>query len=82
MTKDPERRRAQCREAQKRYEQTDKGKATMARYGRRRVQIGHNYKVVAVGKTVEEAQALRAHIQRRRREFIARQSARTEAQSD
>lgn len=74
-------RRQQCREAQRRYEKTANGKATLRRYrqtdaGRKvarksaakRLLIGQRY----IGRvaTMELAQAINRHIKRRRREFV------------
>ena len=85
-------RREQCRAAQRRYEQTAKGQAVRRRYldsahgratvtrsTRRRVAIGQRY----MGRvaTVEQAQAINAHIKRRLFELVTRQSARAEAES-
>ena len=67
------------REWQRKYEQTAKGKATKKRHNDKRYWIHRDRPAHAA--SAEEAQQIRAHINRRKREFIARQSARAEAES-
>lgn len=61
---------AKGKAAKRRYEQTAKGKASHRRYCTRRIWIGGN-RTAGVAATVEQAQAINAHVQRRKREFIA-----------
>lgn len=73
-------RREKCRLYQRRYEQTDKGKATHQRYiktphgqrtaqrtRQRRITIGKRY--IGYAASAEQATAINAHIRRRIREF-------------
>ena len=73
-------RREQMTAYQRAYEQTAKGKAAKKRYNERRIWLSQR-DVMGVAATAEQAQAINAHIQRRKREFIARQSSGTETQS-
>ena len=73
-------RREQMTAAQRRYEQTAKGKATLKRHRDKRIFLGRN-RCVGIAQTVEQARAINAHIKVRKRELIARQSAGAEAQS-
>lgn len=73
MTKDPARRRAQRLAAQKRYEQTAKGKACLKRWRDKRIWLARN-RLIGAAATADEAKAINAYIQRRKRGFIAGQS--------
>jgi DNA-binding PadR family transcriptional regulator len=67
--------------ARRRYEQTAKGKATLKRWRDKRIFIGHN-DCIGIAATAEQARAINAHIQRRKRVFITGLSTGTEAQGD
>ena len=72
-------KREQMTAAQRRYEQTEKGKATLKRHRDKRIFLGRN-RCVGIAQTIEQARAINAHIQRRKRAFT-RQQAGAEAQS-
>jgi hypothetical protein len=63
-------RREQMTAGQRRYEQSPKGKAAKKRYNDKRIFLART-RCVGVAATAEQARAINAHIQRRRREFIA-----------
>ena len=72
VTKDPVKRRAQCRAAQARYEQTAKGKATLKRHREKRIFLSRN-REIGRAKTAEEARAINAYIQQRKKGYVAQQ---------
>lgn len=72
--------RIRLRAAQKRYEQTAKGKACLKRHRDKRIWLNRNH-AIGVAKTIEDAKAINAHIQRRKREFVTRFAAGAETES-
>ena len=65
--------RLRLRAAQRRYEQTPKGKACLKRYCDKRIWIGRGYPS-PIAASAEEAKAIEAHINRRKRDFQRQQS--------
>ena len=58
---------------QRRYEQTEKGRACKRRYNERRIWLNRRQNLGAA-PTVEQARAINAHIQRRTRAFKGQQA--------
>jgi hypothetical protein len=65
---------------QRKYEQTEKGRACKRRYNERRIWL-NRWRNIGVATTAEQARAINAHIKVRKRELIARQSSGTKTQS-